>query len=182
MYRLVCQKTDNEIVLELTRKTIDSFHKESNKGLPLDNLTSQLFANVYLNPFDHFVKRKLHAKFYLRYADDIIILSKDKNELVFYLKEIKLFLENYLHIQIHPNKVSIRTWRQGIDVLGYVSYPTHRTIRTKTKKRIKKKIAQAKILLEKGLISKESYMQTIASYKGRIKHCWSQGLQKELGL
>jgi hypothetical protein len=87
-----------------------------------------------------------------------------------------------LFLTIHPNKISIKSWRQGVDVLGYISFPNHRQIRTKTKNRIKKNINKSKKLLINQKISQERFDQTIASYKGRVKYCWSQKLNKYLDI
>ena len=89
---------------------------------------------------------------------------------------------NRLKVSIHPDKISIRTWRQGVDILGYISCPYHRGIRTKTKRRIRHNIKIAKSLLKKDILSEEKYIQIVASYNGRIVHCWSKSLEKFLDL
>ncbi|MFH1608979.1 MAG: reverse transcriptase/maturase family protein, partial [Patescibacteria group bacterium] len=102
-----------ENVLWLFDSVIDSFHTPNSisamadieKGLPLGNLTSQLLVNIYMNEFDQFVKHKLKVKYYIRYADDFVALSKDKKYLEDILIEIKNFLETKLKLNLHPNKV-----------------------------------------------------------------------------
>lgn len=138
------------------------------RGLPLGNVTSQLFANIYLNELDQFVKRKLKIKFYLRYCDDFIILNKDRDSLTECYQGIEYFLETKLRLTIHEHKTSIRKYRQGIDFLGYVLLPNHRMLRTKTKRRIFKKF-------EKHELSENS----IQSYLAVLKHCDSHGLKKK---
>jgi hypothetical protein len=95
---------------------------------------------VYLNELDQFVKHKLRAKYYIRYADDFVILSPDKEWLVQQLSKIETFLEERLRLGLHPNKVFITTYASGIDFLGWVHFPDHRTLRTVTKKRMFKSI------------------------------------------
>jgi hypothetical protein len=133
-------------------------------GIPIGNLTSQLFANVYLNEFDQFVKHKLRIKFYLRYCDDFVILSDNRDELEKLISLTAEFLENKLKLRLHPNKIIIRKLKEGIDFLGYVVLPHYKVLRTKTKKRMLKKIND---------INKTSYF-------GLIKHCNSYGLRIEL--
>ena len=101
-------------ILWLLSEIIDSFYSaNSGVGLPLGNLTSQLLVNIYMNKFDQFVKHRLKAKYYIRYADDFIILSRDKIWLERLLLEIKSFLENNLKLSIHPDKVFIKTLFSG---------------------------------------------------------------------
>lgn len=134
--------TDGQI-LNLLGKVIKSFEHKPGKGLPLGNLTSQLFANIYLNELDQHIKHYLRIKHYIRYADDFVILSADQTKLKQVLKEIDGFLLNELDLQLHPNKVFIKTLASGADFLGWVNFPHFRVLRTKTKRRIERGIRQA---------------------------------------
>src|SRR3989344_6103501 len=127
-------------ILRLLYTVIDSFQTpnpiyaiaEMKKGLPLGNLTSQLLVNIYMNEFDQFVKRGLKVKYYIRYADDFVILQNDKTYLENVLPKISQFLEEKLKLQLHPDKVFIKTLASGIDFLGWVHFPRHRVLRTTT--------------------------------------------------
>ena len=112
-------------------------------GIPIGNLTSQLFANIYLDRFDQFIKHQLKIKFYIRYADDFVILNQDKKCLQSLIPEIKSFLNQKLKLQIHPQKLFIKTLASGIDFLGWVHFPKHRVLRTTTKRRMYKKIFES---------------------------------------
>ncbi len=178
----VFEKIASSQVRTMVSEVVGSFSTHPGKGIPLGNITSQIFANVYLDILDQFVKRNLGVKYYMRYADDIIILSDSRETLFGYLEKITMFLRGRLHLELHPHKISIRSWRQGIDVLGYISYPGYRMLRTKTKHRIRKHVGNKKQLLASGSISNDDYQQTIASYCGRIKHAWSKSLEDWTGL
>lgn len=145
--------------VDLLDHIIESFHAQPNKGLPLGNLTSQLLVNVYINEFDQWVKHELKAKHYIRYADDFVILHTDKSILEHYLKDIHIFLETKLKLQLHPKKVSITTLASGVDFLGWVHFPKHRVLRTKTKKRMLKNLKRKKYA-EEG----------VQSYIGILRH------------
>lgn len=110
--------SDQDIIC-LLRNIITSFHTESfaGVGLPLGNLTSQLFANIYMNKFDQFVKHKLKARHYIRYADDFVILPQDKKWLECLLPQIIFFLQNRLKLILHPDKTFIKTLVSGVDFL-----------------------------------------------------------------
>lgn len=155
----------------LITKIIKSFEKTDDKGLPLGNVTSQLFANIYLNELDQFVKRRLKQKYYIRYCDDFVILAKNKEELLNVLLEIKGFLSERLLLNLHENKVNIRKLQQGIDFLGYVVLPHRIVLRTKTKRRVYKKIMNLVGLLKAGKISKEDFSSSVQSYLGMLTHC-----------
>jgi RNA-directed DNA polymerase len=137
---LQCNHLDKN-TLGLLREVISSFHStEINTGLPLGNLTSQLLVNVYMNTFDQWVKHRLNARYYIRYADDFVVMSTDKAELEHILVQIKFFLNGNLRLDLHPNKVSITTLASGVDFLGWVHFPHHRVLRTVTKRRMLKNL------------------------------------------
>ena len=110
------------------------------KGLPLGNLTSQLLVNIYMNEFDQFVKRELKVKYYIRYADDFVVLLPDKEYLENILVKMKEFLENKLKLRLHPDKIFIKTIVSGVDFLGWVNFSDHRVLRISTKRRMLKKL------------------------------------------
>lgn len=157
---------DNKIILLLSN-IINSYETEIGTavGLPLGNLTSQLFANVYLNKLDQFVKHKLKTKYYIRYADDFVILSEDKSSLQQLIKPLADFLNLELKLVLHPDKIFIRTIGQGIDFLGWLLFPNHRTIRTVTKNRMFRQIEE-----NPSLLSLQSYLGLLSygnTYKVR---------------
>jgi hypothetical protein len=131
---------------------------EIKKGLPLGNLTSQLLVNIYMNEFDQYVKRELKVKHYIRYADDFVILSEDKDELISLLQYTVVFLREKLNLELHPDKVFIKTVASGVDFLGWVHFPRHRVLRTSTKRRMLKNFKNS---------PKEESRQ---SYLGLLKH------------
>ncbi len=112
----------------------------SRVGLPLGNLTSQLLVNIYMNEFDQFVKHKLKAKYYVRYADDFVILSHDRKRLTSIGRYIAMFLRERLKLELHPNKLFLKTLASGVDFLGWVHFPDHRVLRTATKRRMLKRM------------------------------------------
>ena len=166
-------------ILWLLGQVIDSFSSNTHMrdsvnvslvGLPLGNLTSQLLVNIYMNEFDQFVKRELKVKYYIRYADDFVVLSQDKEYLQNTLEQMKEFLENKLKLNMHPDKVYIKTIASGVDFLGWVSFPKHRVLRTSTKRRMLKKLKNN---------PKE---ETRQSYLGMLGHGDAYELKKALTL
>jgi RNA-directed DNA polymerase len=150
----------DEQIIELLAEIVGSFHStQKGRGLPLGNLTSQLLVNIYMNEFDQYVKHKLKVRHYIRYADDFVFLSDDKSVLEGILPKISIFLQEKLKLLLHPDKVFIKTLASGVDFLGWVHFPDHRTVRTVTKRRMYKRIAE--------MNAKE---ETVQSYLGLLSH------------
>ena len=154
--------------------------KISQIGVPIGNLTSQLFANIYLNEFDQFIKHELRIKNYVRYTDDFIIISEDSKYLQNLLSPIDLFLQKKLKLTLHPEKVTIRKYRQGIDFLGYILRPHHRTMRRRTERRLWRRFKQRLIDHQHGLVSDNSFTTLFNSYSGVISHCNGYRLTQQL--
>ena len=167
---LIIQKVDDEDILWLIDIIFTSFEKEKGKGLPLGNVTSQLFANIYLNELDQFAKHTLKARYYFRYCDDFVIVHNDRIFLENVIKRIERFLKNNLQLELHPNKVKIRKASQGVDFLGYVILPHAIVLRTKTKRRILRKIKEGAVAYNKKKISQITFLSMITSYVGVFSH------------
>lgn len=164
LYKLLCRHISDTRILHLLKKIIGSFSTTRGKGLPLGNLTSQLFANIYLHELDYFVKHKLHERWYLRYCDDFVIVHPSRTHVLGLVSTINNFLHKHLALSIHPEKMMIRTWSQGLDFVGYVHAPCCVVVRTKTAKRMVKRTNHA----------------NLASYWGLCSHANSFGLQQIL--
>ena len=118
--------------------------------------------------FDQFVKHKLKAKCYIRYADDFVLLHKDKGWLENKMRQIGQFLQEQLHLQLHPDKIMIKTFASGIDYLGWVHFSDHRVLRNTTKRRMMRRL-------------KNNPMdETLQSYLGLLKHGNTYKLQEEV--
>lgn len=159
-------------VLWLLGQVIDSFNTNGKNGvgLPLGNLTSQLLVNIYMNEFDHFVKRKIKARHYIRYADDFVIIHENKNYLRNVIPKMSEFLESELKLSFHPDKIFVKTSNSGMDFLGWIHFPYHRQIRTTTKRKILKKFKN------------NQEPETINSYRGLLNHGNTYKIQKKCGL
>lgn len=170
LLNLLDERTDDPRLMKLLSDIVRSFSFCQGKGMPLGNLTSQLFANVYMDPLDKFVKHSLRAKHYVRYADDFILLSQNPDELMRYLIEINIFLKEKLKLQIHPHKISLRKLHQGIDFVGYIALPNYQIPRSKTVKRIFKKADEMDSYnLEKAMPSYLGYLGHANSFYTRSK-------------
>lgn len=122
-------------VVDLLTVIIRSFETAPGTGIPLGNLTSQLFANVYMHELDWYIKQKLRVRHYVRYCDDFVMLTTSRNDGFDLAQKANLFLESHLKAELHPNKIHVYTWTQGIDFLGYVLLPHATILRPETARR-----------------------------------------------
>jgi retron-type reverse transcriptase len=153
LLRLITRRITDEAILELVRTIVLSHGAETGKGIPLGNVTSQLFANIYLHELDWFIKQTLGIKHYLRYCDDFVIVSTDKSYLQSLIDPIRSFLKYELRLDLHPTKVSIRPWSLGVDFLGHVLLPHATMLRTKTKSRMLARVTEQNLSSYLGICS-----------------------------
>lgn len=150
--------------------------------MPLGNLTSQFFANVYLNELDQFVKHKLKAKYYIRYVDDFVILHSSKEQLKIWKKEIDGFLSGKLALTLHPDKSKIINLSKGVDFVGFRNFYYLKLLRKRNIRKIKRKISlfnQGEISLEK---LSPSFQGWFAYAKWGNSHNLSKNLRREINL
>jgi retron-type reverse transcriptase len=152
---------------EATKCKTNNTKNTNKKGLPLGNLTSQLLVNSYMNKFDQFVKHRLKQKYYIRYADDFVFLADSKNELEELLPRVREFLWESLRLELHPDKVFIKTIASGVDFLGWVHFTDHRVLRTATKRRLIRNLKD------------NPKVESIASYKGMLSYGNAWKLQEK---
>lgn len=140
-------------------------------GMPIGNLTSQMFANLYLDPLDHFVKETLLVRHYLRYMDDFILLLDGPHEARVRLAEIEGFLRTRLHLRLNPRRVIVAPVACAQDVLGYVHYPDGRTrIRRRNVRRLWRRLPALGEDLAAGRIPWASVRASVASWLGLAGH------------
>ncbi len=197
LFIILSKRIRDKKALWLIRELIDSYEakgaeprerereRESSgasrrKGIPIGNLTSQLFANVYMNEFDQFIKHTLKVTWYARYTDDFVIISRDKEYLEQLLKPIQDFLYDHLHLSLHPHKIAIRKYSHGIDFLGYVVLPYHRLVRKRTWQRMLRKFKAKVRECKEGKINEEKVNQSLQSYLGILSHANAHTLEENL--
>lgn len=152
------------------------FHSPENKGLPIGNYSSQFFSNLYLNKLDQFIKRELKCKYYVRYVDDFIILSKNIKFLKIFENKIKLFLSENLNLNLNPRKTKIQKLEKGLDFLGYFIKLDHILVKNKVIKRFKERIYR--INLSQSIKNLSKLLSFINSYYGHFGHANSFKFRK----
>lgn len=179
LLEILKRKINDSEVIWLIKKIIKNYSDKS-KGMPLGNLTSQFFANVYLDELDQFVKHKLRVKYYIRYVDDFVILHPNKDKLDKYKIVINQFLKQKLNIELHPDKSKIIRLGKGINFLGFRIFYYHKLLR---KSNIRKMKSRLKILKEDYNKSKIDYDKVYDSAEGWMayaKHANTYKLRKKI--
>jgi len=166
------RRGDHQLLLNIPgNKSL--FGKDNQRGLPIGNLTSQFFANVYLDQLDQFVKHTLKAHYYLRYVDDFVLLSRDPKELSLWKSQIENYLASQLKLRLHPRRHKLLPVSNGIDFLGYIIRPGYILVRRRVINNLKAKL-HTKITDVKKL------RDSIASYSGHFKHANSYRLANSI--
>lgn len=160
---IISKKIGDRKFLNLIEKVIQN-GGENGKGLPIGNLTSQFFANVYLNELDYFVKHKLKFKHYVRYMDDFVIFDNEKQVLISAIPEIELFLKNSLHLKLKPKSTIINQQVAGLSFLGTRIFPNVVRVKNDNIKRIIRKLNEKKYQYYENHISLDKLLATCNSY------------------
>ena len=150
--------------------------EQDSKGMPLGNLTSQFFANLYLNELDIFVKHKLKAKYYIRYVDDFVILHNSKEQLKQWKIEINNFLKENLKLELHPDKSKIIPLSKGIDFVGFRNFYYFKLLRKRNIRKMLLKIEQYK----ENSISKEKLLDSFQGWQAYSKWANTFKLRKKI--
>jgi len=189
LLKIIQKKITDNKVLRLIEKIIKSSYDRKiyqnlfevrYTGVPIGNLTSQLFANVYLNELDQFVKHQLRERYYLRYMDDFLILDYDKKKLHQIKEIIREFLKSRLKLDLHPKKVNVFPADSGIDFLGYLICGTHRLLRKSTVKRFIKRTKKYKKQITGGKMSQEKFNQCLQSWLAYAEFGNSRRLRRKV--
>ncbi len=167
LLKIVSKRIYDPGVLWLIRRVLSNYSTSEGKGMPLGNLTSQFFANVYLNELDQFVKHKLKAKQYIRYVDDFVILHNSEEQLTDWRGKIAEFLREKLLLNLHPEKTRIVLSNQGIDFLGLKIFLHHKIMKKRNVRLFKRKL---KLICEKYDNSEVMYDEVYDFLEGWIAY------------
>lgn len=176
LFEMIKRKIKDPDALWLVKLIIDS---TPSPGIPIGNLASQIFANLYLDGLDHYLKETVKCRHYIRYMDDLIVFGNDKGRLSAIKDAIKQYLCR-LKLESHPNKSQIYLTAKGIVFLGYKVYPTHRLVIRQNIKRLRRRIKKYFELLQLKLITPQKIICSIQSWLGYAIHADSFILRRRL--
>ena len=171
---------DQNFSKDMSYENVKELYYKAMKGMPLGNLTSQFFANIYLNELDQFIKHQLKVKYYIRYVDDFIILENDPHKLKEYKEKIAEFLEKNLELKLHPHKCRIRPIKNGIDFLGFRNFYHHKLLRKKSIIKIIKKMKNFKLQLDNNEINYDKIYDTFEGWINYANNADTYKLRKSI--
>lgn len=165
LFEIVQHMLKDSRVLDLLR---DIIYSSPDNGVPIGNYLSQYFSNLYLTPFDHWLKETIGARYYIRYCDDGVILHRDKVWLQDLLADIGEYFDT-LGLRLNPKTSIFPVDRCGIDFLGYRTFRTHTILRKSSARRLKKKVRE----IEQNYLtmSPDAILGSLGAYHGWLKHC-----------
>ena len=178
MMRIISRRIRDDKVLWLIKKILDN-HSKKNKGMPIGNLTSQFFANVYLNELDYFVKHKLKAKYYIRYMDDFVILHPSRERLESYKAEINEFLKT-IRLELHPEKSKIMPFHKGVNLLGFRVFYNYKLPKKSNIRQMSFRINNFIGLNKKGIMDKYEILERIEGWNAYAMHSNTFKLRKRI--
>ena len=181
--RLLARRIRDGHLLELLARLIAGGASEpggGGRGIPIGNLTSQLFANVYLDPFDHFVKEKLRVRHYVRYVDDIVCLDASKRELWRLFEAMSQRLSE-LKLELSEDKIRVAPVAAGVPFLGFVVRPGGLRLRGSRLVRSRRLLRQRRLEHERGALDEDRYLATLESLLARLDQCGGEGLARRHG-
>jgi len=173
LYDIMCEYITDKKLLELTHKFI--YDNDEKVGIPIGNYTSQYFANIYLDKLDKYIKEVLKVKYYIRYMDDFVVLAPTKEDCIYLKQKISDYLKDRLHLELnsksryYPNKM-------GVNFCGYRIFETHILIRTRSKKKMKKKIKIWNKQYDENKLDIEKMRLSMGSWLGHVKHANSYNM------
>ena len=177
LLKILKRKIKDKDVLWLINEILYAQKRE--KGLEIGNYTSQMFANIYLNEIDQYIKHKLKVKFYFRYLDDSVIFVKTKEKAKQTLEKIKIYLKENLELELNK-KTQIFKSKQGVNFCGYKINEYRLKIRDRGKRKLKKKVKKLTEKIKQGQISNKEAHKYLAGHMGYIKIANTYNLEKKL--
>ena len=177
LLNIIKKKIKDENILWLINEILYAQKRE--KGLEIGNYTSQMFANIYLNEIDQYIKHNLKIKYYCRYLDDSIVIVKTKKEAKNALEKIKIFLKENLGLELNK-KTQIFKNKQGVNFCGYKINEYRMKLRDKGKQKLKKKVKKLTLKIKNGEITSKEAKKYLAGHRGYIKYADANNLLEKL--
>ncbi len=166
----VKKKVKDKKIIWLIKQILNNYHTSPGKGMPLGNLTSQFFANVYLNDLDQYVKHKLKVKCYIRYVDDFVILNSSESFLEDVKKKIEEYTSNSLLLKLHKEKTKIIPLNRGVGFLGFKIFMYHRLLKKKNKRKFLRKMRELEGMYLKNKVSYDQIYDSLEGWLAHAKH------------
>jgi len=182
LLRIIINSTDSGHEHDSLFASDSYYFTKGRRGIPIGNLTSQLFANIYLHELDMYAKQTLKIRFYIRYMDDILIFHENKQQLRIWQEAMMEFLYEKLYLTINPYKVRVYPAKQGVTYVGYVIYPHYLRLRSSSVRRFKKRYRGQLRAMMARQIEPKAVAKSFASWEAHASHANCDHLVKKYKL
>ncbi|MBL7206639.1 MAG: group II intron reverse transcriptase domain-containing protein [Candidatus Aenigmarchaeota archaeon] len=180
LMKIIKRKVEDRNILILINQIIKNHISEiPGKGMPIGNLTSQFFANIYLNELDHFMKHKLKARYYIRYVDDFVVMGKSKSLLEGFKREIKIFMKA-LKLELHSDKTKVYPLCKGVNFLGFRIFYHYSLLSKKNIIGIRNRVEKFKVEYESGLMDSDDIERSLSGWLGYAMQADTYKLRNEI--
>jgi retron-type reverse transcriptase len=180
LLRIIIDSTDSGAEHDALFAPDSYYFTKGRRGIPIGNLTSQLFANIYLHQVDMFAKQTLKIKHYVRYMDDILFFSSDKIQLHEWQQAMTKYLYEELYLTINPRKIRLYPTSQGVSFVGYVIHPNFLLLRSSSVRRFKKRYRKQLHAMMNEQLDLKDLRESFASWKAHAMHASSDRLVAKL--
>lgn len=180
LLKIIIGSTDSDIEHDHLFAPDSYYFTKGRRGIPIGNLTSQLFANIYLHELDMYAKQTLRIRHYIRYMDDILVFHHDKNQLRIWQDALTYFLYENLYLTVNPHKIRIYPASLGVSFVGYVIYPNYMRLRGGSVKRFKKRYQKQLNSIASGKTEPQIMIKSFASWKAHASHAKTKNLIQRL--
>jgi len=171
-------KIADKKAFKLLERIIKSFNSKEGRGIPIGNLTSQIFSNIYLNELDRYIKHYLKCRAYVRYGDDFVIFDDDRENLGRVKERTTHFLVNKLKLDLHPRNNFIIRSKYGLKFLGVILYPKGRRLNRRNKNRIMRKLNLKNTPSYWGVIKRHSKQKNVQRFQWNLTRTLENGFCK----
>ncbi|MDP3997304.1 MAG: reverse transcriptase/maturase family protein [bacterium] len=180
LLEILAKKIKDPRVMNLATLIVRSWHPKTGRGVPIGNLTSQFFANLYLNELDYFIKFHLRQKHYLRYMDDFLLFGQNKHELQWCREVINVFLREKLALDLHPRKSLVYSRAVGVPFLGFRTFDRYRRVKPENIKRFLKRIKKLKQQYQQNKIEFKALPEAVRRWINHARYGDTYCLRKSL--
>jgi len=181
LIRLLSRRIGDVRLLNLLGALVEHGGERTGRGMPIGNLTSQVFANVYLDALDHFVKEVLRVRHYIRYMDDFLLLASDRTEARERLAAVRIFLSEHLRLALNPRRIIVAPIDEPCDLVGYVHHSGGRSrVRRRSVRRLWRRLPVLQHRVDAGKMDRETARASVASWLGLAKHAATFRLSRSI--
>ena len=180
LLEIIKRKVKDKRIIWLIKQILNNYHTSQGKGMPLGNLTSQFFANVYLSELDKYTKHQLKVKYYIRYVDDFVILHNSESFLENLKEKVEEYLSKTLSLKLHKEKTKVIPLKKGVCFLGFKIFPYHRLLKKKNQRKFLRKMQELDSMYKEKRVTYDQIYDSLEGWLAHAKHASTFKLRQKV--